>query len=97
MTKDLGLDAERAAKVDALNLIHYRKLAEIKASVADKDSKKADSKKAKETHRAALERVLTTEQSKRMQVLEAERKAAKKAAKKKESGTQEKKMPTKTR
>jgi len=82
MTKDLGLDAERAAQVDALNQLHYRKLAEIKASAADEDSKKASSKKAKETHRAALKRVLTTEQFKKMEALQAERKAAKKAEKK---------------
>lgn len=97
MTKDLGLDADRAAQVDAINLLHYRKLADIKASTADDDSKKASRKKAKETHRAALKRVLTADQFKRMEVLQAERKAAKKAAKKKESGSPEKKVPSKTR
>jgi hypothetical protein len=94
MTKDLGLDAEQAARVDAVNLVHYQKLAEIKSSSADKDSKKADSKKAKATHRAALERVLTKEQFKRMEALQAERKAAKKAAKKASEAPGKSKSPS---
>jgi hypothetical protein len=44
-----------------------------------------------------LKRVLTAEQFKKMEVLQAERKASKKAAKKKESGSPEKKVPSKTR
>jgi len=86
MVKDLGLDAERKAQVEALNRIHYRKMAEIKASNEDPEVKKAKSKKAKEVHRAALQGVLTPAQYKRMEALEAERKAAKKSAKKKEGG-----------
>jgi hypothetical protein len=86
MVRDLGLDIERKAQVEALNRIHYRKLAEIKASGDEPDTKKAQSKKAKKVHRAALQRVLTPAQFKRMEVLEAERKAAKKSAKKKEGG-----------
>lgn len=97
MVKDLNLDADRKAEVEALNGIHYRKLAEIKASAEDPDVKKAKSKKAKQVHRAALQRVLTPAQFKRMEALEAERKATKKSAKKKDGASGKEKVPEKGR
>lgn len=97
MAKDLGLDAERTAEVEALNRIHYMKMAEIKASGEDKETIKAKSKRAKEVHKAALKRVLTPAQFKRMEVLEAERKAAKKNDKKKVDGEPKEKAPEKSR
>lgn len=84
LTKDLDLSAEQQAQVLALKEVYYRKLAEIKASGADKDTRKAQSKKVKDTHEAALKRLLSPAQVKRMNALEAERKAAKKEEKAKE-------------
>lgn len=95
MVKDLGLDADRTAEVEALNRIHYRQLADIKASSEDPEAKKAKSKKVKELHRAALKRVLTQAQFKQMETLDAERKAAKKSAKKKEGTPTKGSVPNK--
>jgi Spy/CpxP family protein refolding chaperone len=83
LTKDLSLTPDQAVQVEALYQVHYRKMAEIKASGADKETIKARSKKQKDTQRAALKRVLTPQQFKRMETLDAERKAAKKSEQKK--------------
>lgn len=84
LTKDLDLSAEQQAQVLALKEVYYRKLAEIKASGDDKTTRKARTKKVKDTHEAALKRILSPAQVKRMNALEAERKAAKKEEKAKE-------------
>lgn len=81
MTKDLGLSSAQSAQVEALWAVHYRRTAEIKATVNDEKMRKERLAKAKEMNRKALERVLTSEQFMRMVALETERKSAKKAAK----------------
>ena len=86
MTKDLGLTSAQAAQVEALWAVHYRRTAENKSTVPDEKVRKERLNKAKETHRNALKRVLTAEQHKRMLALDAERKAAKKAAKASKAG-----------
>lgn len=81
MTSDLDLSVEQVAKITPLNLAHYEKLAGIKASGASPRAIETRSSKAKQEHRSALKELLTEEQFQRMIALQAERKAAKKAAK----------------
>jgi Spy/CpxP family protein refolding chaperone len=74
MTRELGLSADQAARVKAIHLQHMNKYADIKAIEDDKQRKTAMSE-VRKSQKAAVQAVLTPDQQKRLQEINAERKA----------------------
>jgi Spy/CpxP family protein refolding chaperone len=74
MTKELGLSADQAAKVKAIQLQHMKKYADINA-IEDDEHRKAAMTEVRKSQKEAVQAVLTPDQQKRLQEIKAERKA----------------------
>jgi Spy/CpxP family protein refolding chaperone len=79
MTKELGLTAEQAQKVEAIQLQHLTKMQEVKG-ITDEAQRKSAMKEIRKSQKAAMQAVLTKEQQARLKELAEERKAAKGAS-----------------
>ena len=63
LTKDLGLNAEQAAKAEAINLRYAEKAeAEHKEQKADREVRMKEGQAVRDAHRAEMKAVLTAEQ-----------------------------------
>ena len=63
LTKDLGLNAEQAAKAEAINLRYAEKAeAEHKEQKADREVRMKEGQAVRDAHRAGMKAVLTAEQ-----------------------------------
>lgn len=74
MTKELGLTAEQAEKIKAINLQHMTKIQSVK-QIEDEGQRKQAMMDVRKSQQAAVQAVLTPVQQDRMKELKAERKA----------------------